>query len=324
MSDNSVRPQRGSLAERVARRIGAETANSNAQAIAPRVPTADTTMGAVGDEVLSPTPSDSAIAVTVAPTIAPSEADSGEATVRTAAFVDIDSARLLAAGFITPDSPRSGQAEELRVIKQQMLKLAFTEDRRRRSAKSNVIMLTSSLPAEGKTFVSLNLAMSLCNERDTFVLLIDADSHRRSLSELVGVDDKSIGLIDLVLDDRLRLSDIMHRTSIPNLSFIPAGRPHQNAAELLASKKTGAVMADIAARYPDRIVVIDTPPLMASTEGAVLSAYVGHVIVVVEKDRTSIRSLRNTLTMLKGCENISCVLNFDGSSEHFSRYAYGY
>lgn len=240
------------------------------------------------------------------------------------AFININFNRLQTAGFITPTSPRSAATEEFRTIKRQLLKTAFTDGRKRRSDNSNIIMVTSSVPAEGKTFVSLNLAMSFSIERDLYVLLVDGDSHRHSLSDLLGVPAGRAGMVDLMVDRDLQMRDVIQRTNIPNFTFITSGRPHPHGAELLASKDNAAMMLDLASRYPDRIIVIDTPPLMASTEAAVLAAHVGHTVLVVEKDRTSKRTLQRSLAMLEGCANVSCVLNMDTGEQPFSEYAYGY
>jgi len=232
--------------------------------------------------------------------------------------------RLASFGYLTPQTERSNLTEEFRVIKRQVLKSAFEEGRTRRTDSSNILMVTSTSPAEGKTFVSLNLAMSLSMERDYYVLLIDGDNHRHSLTDIFGIEPGQDGLVDLMVDRDLHLRDIIRRTTIPNLSFIPAGRPYAHGAELLSSKEMATLMQDIAQRYPDRIIIIDTPPLTASTEGAVLSSHVGHALVVVEKDRTTKRQLQQTLQMLEGCPEVSCVLNMETSGQRFAPYAYGY
>jgi len=233
--------------------------------------------------------------------------------------------RLQAAGFITPSSPRSSNTEEFRVIKRQLLKTAFNEDRSRRTTRSNVLMVTSSIPGEGKTFISMNLAMSLSMERDLHLLLVDTDTHRHGLSTLVGADQQdNVGLVDLMLNPKLEIRDILLRTNLPNLSFIPSGRPHPQGVELLSSQEMVAVMDELAQRYPDRLIIIDTPPLLACTDGVALSSLVGHAIIVVSKDVTAKRQLNQTLEMLEGCENISCIMNMDNSHQRFSDYAYGY
>lgn len=220
----------------------------------------------------------------------------------------IDFDRLQAAGFITPTSPRSQQIECFRAIKRALRRIAFPEGTAERETNSNVIMVTSAVAGEGKTFVALNLAMSFCLERDLFVLLIDGDSHRRSLGSWLGAETEP-GLVDLLAGDAHDVGDIIRRTSVPNLSVMPAGRPHAHGTELLSSKQMGALMRDVGARYADRIIIIDTAPVLATNEGVALSAYVGQTVLVVEKDATTKRNLREALAKLKGGRNLSCVFN---------------
>jgi exopolysaccharide/PEP-CTERM locus tyrosine autokinase len=236
--------------------------------------------------------------------------------------LQINFQKLQASGFITPSSPPTANTEAIRVIKRQLLKSVFPEgDRRVPEGNNNVIMITSSMPGEGKTFISLNLAMSFSAERDMFVLLIDADCHRRSMGELLGAK-ADVGLLDILADSSLQVGNLIQRTNVPNLSFLPGGRPHPHSAELLASKQFGVLMQDIAARYSDRVIIIDTPPVLASTEAAVLSAHVGQTLVIVEKDRTSKRQLQRTLEMLEGGQNVGCVLNMVPQEESFTEYGY--
>ncbi len=240
------------------------------------------------------------------------------------AFLDINFAKLQAAGFITPDSSRTASTEAIRGIKRQLLKTAFPHGRKGISGGNNhdnVIMVTSAMPGEGKTFVALNLAMSFCAERDLFILLIDGDGHRRNLGGLLDAREGG-GLVDILVDKTLQVGDLIQRTSIANLSFVSGGRSHPHSAELLASKQFGLLMQDLSARYPDRIIIIDTPPVLASTEAVVLSGHVGQTLVVVEKDRTTVRQLQRTLEMLEGGRNIGCVLNLVPAEENFTGYGY--
>jgi receptor protein-tyrosine kinase len=236
--------------------------------------------------------------------------------------LQINFTKLQAAGFITPMSPRTSSTEAIRTIKRQLLKIAFPQERHAPSeGYENVVMVTSSMPGEGKTFVSLNLAMSFCAERDLFVLLIDGDGHRRSLGGLLGAKE-DVGLVDILVDNSLQVGELIQRTNIPNLSFLSGGRPQPHAAELLASKQFGLLMQDIAVRYRDRMIIIDTPPVLASTEAVELSGHVGQTVVIVERDRTSKRQLERTLEMLEGGRNIGCVLNLVPPEETFADYEY--
>ena len=238
------------------------------------------------------------------------------------ASLQINFAKLRAAGYITPTSPRTNGTESIRIIKRRLLKTAFPRGRRHVSGENNnVIVITSSMPGEGKTFISLNLAMSFCVERDLFVLLIDGDCHRRHLGNLLDAKEEA-GLIDILEDNTLQVGDMIQRTNIPNLSFLSGGHPHLHSAELMASKQFGVLMQDIAARYSDRIIIVDSPPVLASAEAVVLSSLVGQTVVVVEKDRTSKRQLQRTLELLEGGRNVGCILNMVAAEEVFTGYGY--
>ncbi len=234
--------------------------------------------------------------------------------------LEIDFNRLQAAGFITPTSPRSQQIECFRVIKRNLLKLAFPPEATS-PENNNVIMITSAAPGEGKTFVALNLAMSISIERDLFVLLIDGDSNRRTLGQLLGVQQER-GLVDLLAEEGRDVGEIILRTNVPNLSFMPAGRPHTHGTELLSSKRMGALMRDVGAHYPDRVIIIDTSPVTVTNEGVVLSSYVGQTVLVVEKDATTKQNLQRALFMLKGGRNVSCVLNRVIDEHGYDHYGY--
>lgn len=219
----------------------------------------------------------------------------------------IDLHRLAAAGYLTPDAPRSQIADEFRVIKRPLL----ANVRGQSAAKvdrANLIMVTSSLPGEGKTFVALNLAMSLAMELDNTVLLVDADVSRPSVLERLGLPPAP-GLLDVLTDPACTLADVLMRTDVEKLSLLPAGKAHARATELLASEAMSRLVQDMATRYADRIIVFDAPPLLPSTESRALAAHMGQVIVVVEAERTPQASLLQALAAVEACPVVMTVLN---------------
>lgn len=329
-ADRPPPSERTSLAERVASRLNAT--QGSASRVPAKAPARETAPEVEAAAPRPPAEETSARAADLtSPISSPPLAEvQGEETPPATAGVlspssdvlQINFQKLQAGGFITPASPRTGNTEAIRTIKRQLLKTAFPNGRRvSPGGNENVIMVTSSLPGEGKTFVSLNLAMSLSAERDLYVLLIDGDTHRRSLGELLGAKT-GVGLVDMLTDSSLKVGELIQRTNIPNLSFLPGGRPHPNSSELIASKQFGSLMHELSARYPDRVIIIDTAPVLASTEAAVLSSYVGQTMVVVEKDRTAKRQLQRTLEMLEGGRNVGCILNMVPSDEVFTDYGY--
>ncbi len=247
---------------------------------------------------------------------------------RTSKAVKLDMERLRRLGVITPNTPETTQiAEEFRIIKRPLLLKAFGEAGSYGYSGGNdhLIMVTSARPGEGKTFVSLNLAMSMASEQNMNVLLIDADVKNPSLPRLLGIETGK-GLIDVLTDDNLDLADVMLRTEIKNLSFIPAGRPHAQSTELFAGRTMAGIVQDIARRYTDRVVIFDAPPVLASSEPGVLALHVGQLVFVVESEVTSRRAVEEALSHLKGCENINLVLNKSRpwlSRAQFGTY-YGY
>lgn len=238
---------------------------------------------------------------------------------RSSRTVNIDFARLTAAGCLTPETPRARIADEFRVVKRPLL--AAVKSSMADRSRPNLIMVTSSLPGEGKTFVSLNLAVSLAMELDKTVLLVDADVSRPSVLKRLGLP-QSAGLMDVLTDRSLGVSDVMLRTNIPKLSLLPAGRPHGAATELLASDAMQRLLDELATRYEDRILVFDTPPLLPSTESRVLATRMGQVVLVVEANHTSQKTLEQSLATLEECPNVMLLLNKISRSEVGSYYGY--
>ena len=236
--------------------------------------------------------------------------------------VHIDLARLAAMGYLTPDTPRAQIADEFRVIKRPLLtQLQARSAASATAERANLIMVTSSLPNEGKTLVSVNLAISLAMELDKTVLLVDADVSRPSVLTRLGLP-QSQGLLDLLTSPALGLSDVLLRTNIPKLSLLPAGRPHARATELLASDAMNRLLDELASRYSDRILVFDAPPLLPSTESRVLATHMGQVILVVEANHTSHRSVESALAMIQECPVVMPLLNKISRSEVGSYYGY--
>jgi receptor protein-tyrosine kinase len=244
-----------------------------------------------------------------------------EQRIRQQPHIEIDLARLSAMGYVTPNAPRSRLADEFRVIKRPLLMNAHGKSAAP-IERANRIMITSSAPGEGKTFVSINLAMSLAMELDTTVLLVDADAARPAVLERLGLRPAK-GLLDVLTEPDLRLADVLLKTNVERLTILPAGTHQERATELLASASMSALVEELASRYPDRIVVFDAPPLIASTESRVLAAHMGQVILVVEAERTPQSSVVESLATVENCPVVMTLLNKAPSSEVGYGY-YGY
>jgi exopolysaccharide/PEP-CTERM locus tyrosine autokinase len=245
-------------------------------------------------------------------TPAAAEADrsrSGQALRRTGAglVIALDRARLREEGFLAPEDQRRQMADEYRRIKRPLLANAFGVGVPK-TADGNLILVTSAVPGEGKTHTCINLALSLAAERDRTVLLVDGDAPKPHISTLFGVD-RMPGLLDALAEGGPQLDELLIPTDIPRLTVLPAGKWTEYSTELLASKRMFELCHEMAQRYPDRIVLIDSPPLLASTEGQVIAAIAGQVVMVVAENSTARDDVRSALALLDEQKPINAILN---------------
>jgi protein-tyrosine kinase len=236
--------------------------------------------------------------------------------------VEINLERLAAKNMVTSGSGRNPVAEEFRVIKRPLIDNAFSKDGRSVN-RNNLIMVTSALPGEGKTFTAINLAISIAMELDHTVLLVDADVARPSVLRTLGLKAEA-GLMDLLLNAKTDVSDVLLKTNIDTLSILPAGKSHRNATELLASQTMSSLLDEIASRYPDRIVIFDSPPLLLTSEARVLASQMGQIVVVVEAETTTVHAVKNALGQLESCSNVNLVYNKAKSFPGQESYGYYY
>ncbi|MCA1979534.1 MAG: XrtA-associated tyrosine autokinase [Thiobacillus sp.] len=233
----------------------------------------------------------------------------------------INLARLHRMGVVAPDAEKSQIAEEFRIIKRPLIANAFGQGAAR-VKNGNLIMVTSSLPGEGKSFCAINLAISMAMEMDRTVLLVDADVAKPRVPEYLGIHaDK--GLLDVLQDKDLKLSDVLIKTDIAKLTVLPAGRTYKRATELLASASMTRLVEDIGNRYPDRIILFDSPPLLATSESSVLATHMGQIVMVVEAEKTSQEAVREALSHIQSCEVVGMLLNKTTPTPG-ADYYYGY
>lgn len=226
---------------------------------------------------------------------------------RTSQVAHINLEKLNKLGMITPDGEKSQLAEEFRLIKRPLITNVFNRDSSQ-IKDANLIMVTSSMPGEGKSFCAINLAMSIAMEMDHTVLLVDADVAKPSLPGLLGITAEK-GLMDVMLDDNLDLSDVMIKTNVEKLTILPAGRGNRYATEMLASEAMGRLLKEIAGRYRDRVIIFDSPPLLATTEARVLAAHMGQIVMVVEAEKTTHDQLQEALAQIEKCDVVGLLLN---------------
>jgi len=236
------------------------------------------------------------------------------------ARLEINLARLKEQGFITPDEPQSLIADEFRVLKRPLLRNALGQAGTR-VRNGNLVLVTSALQGEGKTFTAANLAISIAMEFDNTVLLVDGDVAHPALPELLGIP-KAPGLLDLLLREDLDIGDTVRQTNIEKLSILPAGTRHRRATELLASEKMALLLRELASRVPDRIIIFDSPPLLATTEARVLATQMGQVVMVVAADATSQHAVRQALATIENCEVVLMMLNKSAKTDVGTYYGY--
>ena len=234
----------------------------------------------------------------------------------------IDPDRLRQQNMTTPDGERTAVSESFRRIKRHILANLANPDA---PPGTNLVMITSSMPKEGKTFCTINLAISLAMELDRRVLLVDADVLRPSVLAALGIKSVEKGLMDVLLDG-LSLSEVLCNTNIEKLSLLSSGRRHSHASELLASDAMRDLLKEMAERYRDRIIIFDSPPLLATTESCVLASLMGQVLVVVEAGQTTEATLKEALGRMHSNNVVGVLLNKGGApgSGLYGGYGYGH
>nr|WP_246623243.1 AAA family ATPase [Sphingomonas colocasiae] len=237
----------------------------------------------------------------------------------------VDRELLREAGLIVPDAPASELSEEFRIVKRQLLTEAMGGESGRPLSRGRMILVCSAQPNDGKTFCALNLALSMAAEKDLEVLLVDGDFAKPEIVSTLGLEPGP-GLLDALADPALSVESCVIRTDIPGLSVLPAGRHTHSDTELLAAAHGRAVLQGLLDVNPSRIVIFDSPPVLAASPASVLALTVGQTLVVVKADKTGEAELRDAIGLLSGCENIQLLLNattYASGGRNFGSY-YGY
>jgi receptor protein-tyrosine kinase len=239
--------------------------------------------------------------------------------------ISIDPAHLRDMGLIHPGDRRSRLAEEMRLLKRRLIQKMNPMDADA-TGRTNMVMVTSAVPGEGKSFISLNLALSFVADEHFDVLLIDADAMRPSILRMLGLPPAR-GLSDLLLEPDLDPSEVLLRDSKMRLTLLPSGGEVPSATDLYASPSMKDLITRLARQEPNRIVILDAPPVLATTEPVVLSHLVDQVLMVVEANRTPQAQVQHALDLLEPCDNVNLILNKSAvtkTSEHFGSYYSGY
>lgn len=235
-------------------------------------------------------------------------------------FIDIE--RLDQNGHISLNGDRKQINEEYREIKRKLLANAFGTISKTLH-NPNIIMVTSSRPSEGKTFTATNLAMSIASEQDKTVLLVDADVLKPNVLNTFGLEKRK-GLMEYLTGEVDDIADVLYHTNIEKLKIIPAGKSHHLSTEFLASQKMHDTVDEFANRYPDRIVIFDTPPLIGINESAILANFAGQAVIVIEESKAKIADIKMCVERLNSDMAIGFVVNKSIHNDTDGSGYYGY
>ncbi len=242
----------------------------------------------------------------------------------------VDRQHLREQGMIVPEGSVTALLEEFRIVKRHIL-LQAAELRRLEGDAGGTgnaaqrVLVCSPLPGEGKTYCSVNLALSIAAEKESEVLLVDADFAKPSVLSVLGLPGGP-GLMDALADPSADVADFVMGTDIPGLWVLPAGNATNSDSEFLSTSRTAAVLDRLTEGAPHRMVIFDSPPALAASPAAELAKYVGQALLVARADRTGQGALQDAITLLSACPNIELLLNaasFSPSGRRFGSY-YGY
>lgn len=213
--------------------------------------------------------------------------------------------------LVTLKDPKSQAAEQFKKVCIHILQ---------NSPAEKTILITSALPLEGKSVSSANLAIVFAQTPEIHAILIDADLRKPNLHKLLGVSiDK--GLRDY-LEGNVPLSEIFYKTSIPKLSLIPAGRSLKSPVELLSSLRMKSLINELRERYPKSYIIIDSTPILLTSESDILLNQADGIIVVVQYGKTQRDALERSLKFLDKKKIVGII--FNKVDYKLLRYNYGY
>lgn len=235
--------------------------------------------------------------------------------------VELNLEAIAKAGLLVPQVSRSQLADEYRVIKRPLIANAMGKGVDP-IPNGNLIMVTSALPGEGKSFTAINLAISIAMELDNTVMLVDADVARPSVLNMLGLPPAP-GLLDVVDKNSVDISSVLLRTNIAKLSILPSGTHHPRATELLASDAMVRLLDDMSNRYSDRIIIFDSPPLLLTTEARALATHMGQIVIVVHAENTAQAAVKQAVDAIEACPVKLMVLN-QARQASTDGYGYGY
>lgn len=240
------------------------------------------------------------------------------------AIVALDVERLRSAGQLPSAEMAAQTDDEIRRIKWPLLK-ALTGGEGVKPARNNVILVTSAMPGEGKTFASLSLALSIVRDRELRVVLVDGDVARPGLTPAIGLEGRP-GLNDVLEDTTLDVGAVTYQTDVDGLFFVPAGKWHAHAPEFFAGSRMPEVIEALSRRVGRGVIIIDSPPLLATNEAQVATRYAGQVLLVVRADDTPQQAVLDAIALVDKEASVNAILNRckpTALDRYYGRYYYG-
>lgn len=217
--------------------------------------------------------------------------------------INLDLLKLESKGYISQDGKRQGINEQYREIKRSLLDMMVSSEKTK-----NMIMITSVRPEEGKTFNAINLALSIAFEKDKTVLLVDLNMIHPGLNEALEFEAEK-GMTEYLKGDFDDISEVIHQTNIGNLKVIPAGIPCNLANELLASDRMRKLTEELSSRYPDRVIIFDSPSLYGVTETPIIANLMDQALIVIEENVTNLSELKSSTSKFKDELAVGIVMN---------------
>jgi receptor protein-tyrosine kinase len=309
-------PKSSHLVERAAERLlrAGALEGSAAQLLSPDGPAARPP--SAPPRIVEPTVAPAALAAGLSPDLPSAEMPEARERPSSPRRV-IDMAALQRAGMLDWSRGRSRTSEEFRLAQRQILRAAFAADAE--AGATNLVMVTSARPGEGKTFAAVNLAASVALQGDHQVLLVDGDSKRESICQALDLADAP-GLLDLAVNPKLDPSEVIFHTGIANLWLLPVGQAHGRGSELFASRDITLLIQRLGRRYADRLLILDTAPCLSTSDPAALAHIVGQVLFVIEAERTQREEVEAALDLIQACPRIMLLLN---KVQVTNRYTFG-
>jgi protein-tyrosine kinase len=236
--------------------------------------------------------------------------------------VALDLEKLKERGYATPSGRATLTGQEFRSIKSLILEKAFGAAKPG-TERARCVIVTSSVPGEGKTFCAINLALSVASTGDRPVLLVDADVARPAIAREMGLEP-SEGLIAFLTGKQSDPFRVVRPTNLPTLKVVPAGTAETHSGELLAGSAMATFLERICAGFPDHLVIVDTPPLLAVTETRSVVKRGGQILMVVAAGTTPRKSVDAALAAIPAGCDVSVILNKSQQGSEGGNYYYGY